>query len=1097
MSPRHTLVAGLAFVMACTPDASPANPLFESLAPEATGITFRNDLPERPEFNIINYLYYYNGGGVAVGDVDNDGLQDLYFSSNLDANRLYRNKGNYQFEDITERAGVAGPPGWKTGVTMADVNGDGLVDLYVSAVRYLSMQGRNVLYVNRGDGTFADSTDAFGLSYAGYSTQAAFLDYDGDGDLDLYLLVHSTHNERGISPVDRARRDAPGRDRFYRNDGNRFTDVTEAAGLVDGVAGFGLGVVVTDYNNDGCPDLYVANDFQENDFLYRNTCQGSFTELITTATQHTSRFSMGVDAADFNNDGLTDLFVADMLPEREDILKTSASSEGFNLFDLRLRAGYHPQYPRNTLQLNRGNGRFSEIGYQAGVFASDWSWAPLFADLDNDGRKDLFVTNGILRRPNDLDYINYISAQDVQASLARGITDSTLSVLNKLPSVPLPNHAFRNEGNYRFRDHAAEWGLATKGFSNGAAWVDLNNSGALDLVVNAVNAPAGVYRNLGKARTGHHSLTVQLRGAGRNTFGVGARVTLTVAGETQMLEQFPTRGFQSSVDPRLHFGTGVATRADSLVILWPDRRQQVLHNVALNTVLTLWQDSAAAIKRAVVPPVSPLFTEVASQRGAAVRHLEEPFLDYNREPLMPHLLSTQGPALAVADVNGDGTDDIFVGGGKWQAGQVLTQGRDGRFTRTLQPALAADSLAEDVDATFFDADGDGDQDLFVVSGGNEFWGESEALRDRLYLNDGKGSLVRATQPIPGTQNGGTVAPGDYDGDGDLDLFVGNRVVARAYGRTPPSQLLRNEGGGRFSDVTAEVAPGLLSAGMVASALWMDIDADRALDLVLAGEWTPLRVLRQVQGRFVDATSAAGLDSTEGWWNVVRAADLNGDGQLDLIAGNLGLNSYLRATPNEPAQLFVNDYYATGTLKQILTFYKNGVSYPLVGRDELVKLMPPLRGRYPNYKDFGAATLKDILPPQELAGSQVLNARTFAHVVALHRGGGRFEVQPLPAEAQFAPVYAIVPDDFDGDGRTDLLLAGNAFGVPPVIGRHDAGQGLLLRGSREGAWVPMDMTTSGLLIQAEARRAQVVRDALGGRLVAITSSGGVLQLWRVR
>lgn len=1081
--------------MACGTPATPTR--FERLEPTRTGIAFRNDLPERADFNILNYLYYYNGGGVAVGDIDNDGLQDLYFSSNVGPNRLYRNLGDYRFEDITDRAGVAGPPGWKTGVTMADVNGDGFVDIYASAVRYLTMAGRNALYLNNGDGTFTDRTEALGLSYAGYSTQAAFLDYDADGDLDLYLLVHSTHNERSISPVDRARADAPGKDRFYRNDGERFTDVTDAVGLVDGVAGFGLGVVVTDENGDGCPDLYIANDFQENDFLYRNTCQGRFTEVITSATRHTSRFSMGVDAADVNNDGWPDLFVTDMLPEREEVLKTSASSESPNLFDLRLRAGYHPQYARNTLQLNRGNGRYSEIGYLAGVHASDWSWAPLFADLDNDGRKDLFITNGILRRPNDLDYINYISAQDVQAMLARGITDSVLTVLTRLPSVPLPNHAFRNEGGYRFRDMASAWGLGREGFSNGAAYVDLTNSGRLDLVVNEVNAPASVYRNRGADSASERWVRVDLRGRGRNTAGFGARVSVSAGGTTQWREQFPTRGFQSSVDPRLHFGVGRATRAESVVVTWPDGRREVRRDVAMNQVLRFFQDSAAMPASGPAPQgAAPRFVEVASERAAAVRHLEEPFQDWNREPLMPRLLSTEGPALAVGDLNGDGTDDLFVGGGKWQAGAVLLQGRDGRFTATDQPALRADSLSEDVDAVLLDADGDRDLDLFVVSGGNEFFGDAEPLRDRLYLNDGRGRLSRSPFPIPGLHNGGAVAAADYDGDGDVDLAVVNRVVARAYGRTPPSQLLRNQGGGRFEDVTAEVAPGLLAGGMLASVAWVDTDADGRLDLVAAGEWTPLRVYRQRAGRFVDETTAAGLDSTHGWWNVVRVADVNGDGRPDLVAGNLGLNSYLRASPAEPAELFVNDYFATGSLKQILTFYKGGVSYPLVGRDELVRLMPPLRSRYPTYRDFGASTVRDILPPAEYAKSDVLRAQTFASVVAINRGG-RFEVQALPDEAQFSPTYAVVPDDYDGDGRLDLLVAGNLAGVPPVIGRHDAGQGLMLRGDGQGGWAPMDMSVSGLLIQADARRAQLVRDARGGRMVAVTSSGGVLQLWRVR
>ena len=1077
------------------PSADGALSMFEPLAPERTGITFTNTLPELPEFNILNYLYYYNGGGVAVGDVDGDGFQDLYFSANLTPNRLYRNKGNYEFEDITDRAGVAGPDGWKTGVTMADVNADGHTDIYVSAVSYLTMHGRNVLYLNNGDGTFADRTREFGLEHAGYSTQATFFDYDGDGDLDMYLLNHSTHSERGIGSDWRGGKPPPGADVLFRNDGGRFVDATRQAGLADGVGGFGLGVVASDLNSDGCPDLYVANDFQENDFLYVNNCDGTFTESITTATGHTSRFSMGVDAADMNNDGRPDVFVADMLPEREAIFKTSASSETPSLFALRLRAGYHPQYPRNTLQLNRGQGRFSEIGYLSGVFASDWSWAPLFADLDNDGLKDLFVTSGIYRRPNDLDYINYIGNDAVQASLAKGITRENITLLDRMPRIPLPNHAFRNEGDLRFADMATAWGLATKpGFSNGAAYVDLTNSGALDLVVNAINAPAGIYANHARARNGNASLIVKLQGTGGNTGGIGAKVFVTADGATQLVEQQPTRGFQSSVDPRLHVGLGRSLTVDSLVVVWPDRRRQVLTGVAANQTVTLVQDSATHVRA----PASGTITrqpweDVAPSLGVNVRHEENDFLDYNREPLMTHRLSTEGPPLAVADVNGDGLEDLFVGGAKWQSARLLVQQRGRGFASVRQPALEADSLAEDVDAVFFDADGDKDADLFVVSGGNEFFDKSDALRSRLYLNDGKGTFSRAANAIPPFwENGGCVAAGDYDGDGDVDLFVGSRVVSRAYGRTPSSHLLQNDGLGRFSDVTASVAPTLSLAGMVTGAAWLDVDGDVALDLVVVGEWMPVRVFRQVAGRLVDRTVESGLGGSEGWWNSLTVADLNGDGRQDLVLGNLGLNSYVRASASQPARLYVADFFGTGSLKQILTFYKGGKSYPLAGRDELVKLMPPLRSRYPSYKDFGASQVQDIFPPNELAGAEVKVAHTFASAVAMNTGKGSFVLRPLPVEAQFAPIFAALASDFDGDGATDVLLAGNFTGVTPIRGRYDASHGLVLRGAG-GQFVSVEAANSGVDIEGDVRDLKIVRLANGRRLLAVARNGSTLQL----
>lgn len=1084
--------------------------MFELLPPETTGVAFRNDLPETPDLNILNYLYYYNGGGVAVGDVDGDGLPDLYFSANLGPNRLYRNRGNYTFEDVTDRAGVAGPDGWKTGVSMADVNGDGHIDIHVSAVNHLSMNGRNVLYINSGNGTFADRTKEYGLEYAGYSTQAAFFDFDRDSDLDVYLLNHSTHNERRSDPnrsAGGAPDVSPAGDRLYRNDGERFVDVTAQAGIRDsdhGVYGFGLGVVASDLNGDRCQDIYVANDFQEDDRLYINNCDGTFTESIRAAMPHTSRFSMGVDAADFNNDGRPDVFVADMLPDREDVLKTSASSETPHLFNLRLRAGYHPQYARNTLQLNVGGpslseGRFSDVGFLAGVAATDWSWAPLFADLDNDGRKDLFITTGIYRRPNDLDYISFVGSDAVQASLARGITRENLTLLQRMPQVASADYVFRNEGGLRFAN-AAAWGISETGFSNGAVYVDLNNSGALDLVVNRIGAPAAIYRNRARERNANSYLTVVLRGAGRNTAGVGAKVTVKHQGTLQMLEQSPTRGFQSSVDPRLHFGLGAARQVDSLIVEWPDRRVQVLTGVAVNRTLTLVQDSA----RASTPgprspaPAQGMFEDVTAALRVDVRHDENDFLDFSREPLMPHRLSTEGPALAVGDVDGDGLDDLYVGGGKWQPGTLVMQRRDGSFRASRQPGITADSLAEDVDAAFFDADGDGDADLYVVSGGNELTGQEDARRDRLYLNDGRGMFRRSIQALPPFfENGSCVVPGDYDRDGDIDLFVGARVVSGRYGVSPRSRLLRNDGGGQFTDVTTELAPALAEAGMVTSAAWVSRSGNAPLDLVVVGEWMPVRVFRQENGRFVERTGDAGLTGSEGWWNSVVAADVNADGQQDLLLGNLGLNSYLKASANAPARMYVHDFAGNGTLQQVITSYRNGASYPIAGRDDLARLIGPLRARYPSYGSFGASRVEDIFSAAQLRQAAVLETRTFASSVAMAADDGTYRLQPLPDEAQLAPVYSSVARDFDGDGHLDVLLAGNLYGVTPLLGQYDASRGVLLRGDGTGEFFPVDPETSHLPIEGEVREMKVLRSAAGGELVVVARNNDRLLLLRQR
>jgi hypothetical protein len=1090
-------VASLVAAAACRP-ARKEPALFELLSPTTTGVTFENRLPDDTAFNILNYLYYYDGGGVAAGDVNGDGLPDLYFTSNRGPNRLYLNRGNYRFEDVTDRAGVRGAGGWTTGVTMADVNGDGRLDIYVSGVSYLTMHGRNILYINNGDGTFSDRTRELGLEHVGYSTQALFFDYDGDGDLDMYLLNHSTHSERTIGRrPDRNERNPRAGDKLFRNDGGHFTDVSAHAGIYGGLEGFGLGVVASDFNGDGCPDLYVANDFQENDFLYVNNCDGIFTESIGRATGHTSRFSMGVDAADMNNDGRPDIVVMDMLPRREEILKTSANAESFNVFNLKVQAGYHPQYARNTLQLNRGAGRFSEIGYLAGVFATDWSWAPLFADLDNDGRKDLFITNGIYRRPNDLDYIDYVGNEANQASLARGITRDNLSLVKKMPQIPLANYAFRNNGDLTFTDMAEPWGLAQPGFSSGAAYVDLNNSGALDLVVNNVNAPASIYRNRARELNGSHYLTVRLHGDGANTAGIGAKVVVRHGATTQTAEQMPTRGFLSAVDPRLHFGLGASARVDSLTVIWPDRRFQTLVAVAADRVLTLEQQAASG--KYVYPhlAVTPApFEDVTSRTGIDFKHVEDDFVDFNREPLMPHLLSREGPALAIGDVNGDGLDDVFVGGAKWQPGRVYLQQRDGRFRAAPQPSIAADSVAEDVDAAFLDANGDGHLDLVVASGGAEFWGNADALRSRLYLNDGHGNLRRDASALPAIfENASCVVPGDFDGDGHVDLFIGSRVVSRQYGLTPRSHLLRNDGTGHFADVTADLAPGLAEAGMVTSAAWIESGTTGRPDLVVAGEWMPVRVFRQEGGRFVDRTAESGLAGTNGWWNTVAPVNLRGGGHTELVLGNLGLNSYVRASASEPARLYVDDFAHNGSLQQILTFYKYGVSYPMAGRDELVRLIPALRSRYPSYADFGASRVDQIFSAAELAHAKVLEATTFASAVASRDHTGRFTLRALPVEAQFAPVYAALADDYTGDGIADLVVAGNFSGVTPVRGRYDASYGLLLRGDGRGGLTSVDMEASHLAIEGEVRRMKPLRAANGDRLIVVARNDATVQILR--
>jgi hypothetical protein len=804
---------------------------------------------------------------------------------------------------------------------------------------------------------------------------------------------------------------------------------------------------------------------------------------------------MGVDAADVNDDGRPDLFSADMLPEREDVLKTTATLESYGLALRRLQAGYRPQFAHNTLQLNRGGGRFSDVGFLAGVAATDWSWAPLFADFDNDGRKDLFITSGIYRRPNDLDYLAYVANPGIQALLQKGITRASLSLVQHMPQRQVPNHLYRNTGNLSFEDVSTSWGLSRPGFSNGAAYVDLNNTGSLDLVVNQVNAPAAIYRNRTSEFDKRHFLRVVLQGDGANTAGIGAKVTIWQGDAQQVLEQMPTRGFQSSVDPRLHFGLGDSTRVDSLVVAWPDGRSQLLTQVTADQTLLVSQTNAS--KRPTVAATSePLFANVTKERRITWRHNEHEAYDFETQPLIPHLLSSEGPALAVGDVNGDGLDDMYVGGAKWQPGELLIQQRDGTFSRRAESAFTADSLFEDVDAEFFDANGDGRPDLYVVSGGYEFAGENPALQDRLYINDGTGAFHRDTTALPRmAESGSSVAVADFDGDGHPDLFVGRRAVARAYGVSPRSYLFKNDGKGRFRDVTMELAPALAEAGMVTAAAWTDYDGDGHLDLVVTGEWMPVRVFHQEGGRFVERTTEVGLKASNGWWNSVTVADVNGDKRPDLVLGNLGLNAYVKASQKEPARLYVGDFAHNHGVISILTAYRNGVSQTIPGRDELEHAIPWLREKFESYASFGAGNLESVFPKANVRAAKVLEAYDLATSVAINNGNGTFTLRPLPTEAQFSPTRAALAEDFDDDGRVDLLLAGNDFGMPPVFGRYDASYGLVLRGDGTGQFRAVDLE-EGITIDGQVRHIKVLHRAHGGPLVVAARNNDTLQLFRL-
>ena len=1101
------------------PAAEAGSTLFTQLPAAYTNVDFANQLREDRNFNVFTYRNYHNGGGVAIGDLNGDGRQDLFFTANQGANRLYLNRGDWWFDDVTEAAGVGGRRAWSTGVSLADVNGDGRLDIYVANSGEIEGDDRqNELYINQGtdaDGvpTFAEQAAAYGLDDTGYSTHAAFFDYDRDGDLDLYLLnnAFTPVTKFDIREDLRAVRNEDGGDKLYQNQGDgSFVDVTEAAGIYSSEIGFGLGVSVGDVNRDGWPDMFISNDFFERDYLYLNNQDGTFREVLTEQMPHTSLSSMGADVGDINNDGWPDLFVTDMLPEMDRRLKTTTSFETWDEYQLRVRNGYYHQVMRNMMQLNNGNGTFSDVSEMAGVSATDWSWGALIADFDLDGHKDLFVANGVLKDVTNQDFIDSLSRRETAERLMREGRVEFLNIIEDIPSERLSNYAFRNAGDRTFTDQAAAWGLDAPSFSNGAAYGDLDGDGDLDLVINNLNHEAFVYRNEADSLRANRYLQIELAGEAPNRFGVGAQITAEHEGARFYHEQMPTRGFQSTVGHRVTLGVGRADTLDRLTVAWPDGRVQALTDVATNQRLTLRQAEAQPPGPETPPLPAPQGAAARDQRFAEVtgavdldyRHDENTFVDFNREPLLPKKVSTEGPKLATADVNGDGRTDVFLGGAKGQAGQLFVQRPDGRFVRTSADAFEQDAISEDVGAAFFDANGDGAPDLYVVSGGNAFGPRTPALQDRLYLNDGRGQFARARDRLPSVKaSGSVVRPADFDGDGDVDLFVGGRVVPWRYGLAPRSVLLENDGTGTFSDVTDEAAPGLADVGMVTDAVWADVNGTGAPDLMVVGEWMPLTLFRNAGGA-LEQTAAPGLENTHGWWNRIIAEDLDGDGDLDFVAGNLGHNTRLHASAEEPVRMHVSDFDNNGYLDQVVSHYKAGTSSPMVLRDPLLQQLGFLRQKYPTHAAYAEQSMQDVFTEQQLAEATVREARYFAtsyieNTSAPGSSPGQapsFSVRALPFEAQTAPMYGLVAEDMDGDGATDLLLSGNFHGFPPNIGRADASYGVWLRGDGTGRFTAIPARTSGLRVTGQARDMALIDHARHGRLLVVARNDAPLQLF---
>lgn len=1101
MKKSYSAIFLIFLVFSCKPDWKKGEQLFTLMAPSSTHVNFKNQLTETEQSNIIEYLYFNNGAGVAAGDINNDGLVDLYFTSNQHSNKLYLNKGNFKFEDITESAGVAGTGDWKTGVTMADVNGDGLLDIYVCQVgNYKNFHGKNQLFINQGNLTFKEEAHEYGLDFQGFSTQAAFFDYDMDGDLDMYLQNHSVHTARSYGNASlRFDHDSLSGGRLFRNDivngRHVFHDVTKEAGIYNSQIGYGLGVNICDINNDGFPDIYVSNDFHENDYLYINNRNGTFSERLTDFIAHTSRSSMGNDVGDINNDGLLDIIVLDMLPDNEKIRKQSGGEDDYELSEMKLKDGYNHQFVRNTLQLNLGGGMFSEIGQLAGVAATDWSWSPLLCDVDNDGWKDLFITNGIYRRANDLDYIKFLTGGN-RVYPSRDLTSYTDKELyEKMPVYPNINYIFKNNGDLTFSNMAKAWGFNTRSYSNGSTYADLNNDGDLDLIVNNINAPAYIYRNNASALTGNHFLSVVLKGKGMNTRGIGARVTLYCGGQEQVAEQFPTRGFLSATSDVLHFGLGKAKLIDSILVRWPDLSEQFIKDVPTDQIITLDITNAAKpVKKDLQDNEKMNLFSNALIPGLEFRHKEDDWVDFYREQLIPHSLSAEGPALAVGDINGDGLDDLFIGGAKGQPAKIFVQQKNGSFKALDVPLLARERFADDVDAAFFDADGDGDLDLYIVRGGNELAIGNPLLSDLLLINDGKGGFTKGALPFM-SHNGSCVRPCDFDGDGDIDLFVGSRSVPGAYGLSPDQFLLENDGHGHFKIVTDDRIKAFKNIGMVTDAAWMDWNKDGHPDLVLVGEWMKVNIFRNDKVTFTDVTSAAGLDETSGWWNCIRVADVDGDGYPDLIGGNLGLNSILKASVKEPVEMYLNDFDNNGSLDQVICSYQDGISYPFASLDELSAQITGLEEKFPSYSDFGGKTVKEIFGKKAIEQSMVKKATMFESCVFLNNGNGTFRINKLPTLAQVSPVRDIMVRDIDKDGKQDLILVGNDYAVRPSYGRYDASYGWCLLGETSNIYKPLMPVASGLKIIGDARKIVQI-DIKGKHYLVAAVNNGDLQVFQL-
>jgi hypothetical protein len=1087
----ETLISGIVLVLCFScGDRINDGKLFRSLSSNQTKISFSNDIVETEDFNILEYLYMYNGGGVAIGDINNDDLPDIFFTANQNENRLYLNKGNLKFEDITERSGVGGEAenrSWTTGTTMVDINHDGWMDIYVCQVYgYKFFTGGNKLYINNKDGTFTERAKEYGLEANSYSQQAAFFDYDQDGDLDMFLLNQAGHTPHSYKKGElRSLRDGLSGDRLYRNDNGIFADVSEKSGIYGGAMGYGLALGIADINNDGYPDIYVSNDFHENDYLYYNHGDGTFKEDIAASMGHTSTFSMGNDIGDINNDGWQDVITLDMKPSEEEILKTLVAVDPYDVYQLKIGFGYHHQYPRNMLQLNKGNlfdntASFSEVGEYYGISSTDWSWGALLADFDMDGYKDLFITNGIPHRPNDLDFIKYTSNEKQNQE---GL--SILDLISSMPDGKASNVAFKNNGN-KFEDKSKEWGLDLVGVSNGVAYADLDNDGDLDLVINNLNAVASIYENTLSDKKQHNYLKIKFKGPLKNPNGIGAKVILEDLGMIQMQELNPTKGWLSSMDNNLLFGLGEGKKVTRLIVRWNDGKVQHLDSVKANQTITFDYNKSALPKLSIeAKSEEKIFYDISHKSGVDYRHEENSFNDFEFEKLIPRMISREGPKIAVGDVNNDGLDDFYIGGAKNQEGQIYVQikGKEKLFQGIKSNDFYVDRASEDVGAVFIDVDNDGDLDLYVVSGGGEPY-QDFTMADRLYLNDGKGNFTKTdTHPQLGF-NGSCVVTGDFNKDGIPDLFVGARSIPGSYGRYTRSRILLGDGKGHLFDVTARIFGTHINLGMVTDAAWLP----ESRELVVVGEWMPVTILDFKNIPLVEKK----IKNTSGWWNTVHATDLDNDGDLDLLLGNLGLNTNLNASVSYPVNLYIKDFDNNQSIDPILSYYKEGTEYPYYGLDELSRQLIAVKKVYTTYRSYAESNFSEVFPTEELRGGGRLQAFTFASAYFENQNAGNFIENELPIELQMAPLYSFASGDFNGNGSIDILAGGNFYANQINIGKLDASYGHYLSGKGERL-KHIESKDSGFSLKGEVRDIKILEGSGGQKIILVSRSNDSIQI----